>query len=83
MSHKYFSLVLHSHIPYVLDHGSWPHGMDWIYEAAAETYLPLLDVFERLAAEGIPPRVNVGFTPVLIATRFYNNAIIPHGDVAI
>jgi 1,4-alpha-glucan branching enzyme len=64
---KYFSLVLHSHIPYVLDHGSWPHGMDWLYEAAAETYLPLLRVLERLAAEGIPPRVNVSFTPVLMA----------------
>jgi 1,4-alpha-glucan branching enzyme len=67
MPDKYFSLVLHSHIPYVLDHGSWPHGMDWLYEAAAETYLPLLDVFERLAAEGVPPRVNIGFTPVLMA----------------
>ena len=67
MTNKYFSLVLHSHIPYVLDHGSWPHGMDWLYEAAAETYLPLLDVFERLAAEGIPPRVNISFTPVLMA----------------
>jgi 1,4-alpha-glucan branching enzyme len=67
MRKTYFSLVLHSHIPYVLDHGSWPHGMDWLYEAAAETYLPLLDVFERLAAEGIPPRVTIGFTPVLMA----------------
>jgi 1,4-alpha-glucan branching enzyme len=67
MADKYFSLVLHSHIPYVLDHGSWPHGMDWLYEAAAETYLPLLGVFERLAAEGVPPRVNIGFTPVLMA----------------
>lgn len=67
MPHKYFSLVLHSHIPYVLDHGSWPHGMDWLYEAAAETYLPLLDVFQRLAAEGIPPQVNISFTPVLMA----------------
>ncbi len=67
MTNKYFSLVLHSHIPYVLEHGSWPHGMDWLYEAAAETYLPLLDAFERLAAEGIPPKVNIGFTPVLMA----------------
>jgi 1,4-alpha-glucan branching enzyme len=64
---KSFSLVLHSHIPYVLAHGSWPHGMDWLYEAAAETYLPLLDVFERLSGEGIPPKVNISFTPVLIA----------------
>ncbi len=66
MSDKSFSLVLHSHIPYVLAHGSWPHGMDWLYEAAAETYMPLLDVFERLAGEGIPPRANVSFTPVLM-----------------
>jgi predicted glycosyl hydrolase (DUF1957 family) len=35
---KYFSLVLHSHIPYVLAHGSWPHGMDWLFEAAAEHF---------------------------------------------
>jgi 1,4-alpha-glucan branching enzyme len=66
MPDKSFVLVLHSHIPYVLAHGSWPHGMDWLYEAAAETYLPLLDVFERLAGEGVPSRTNVSFTPVLM-----------------
>ncbi len=66
MGRKLFTLVLHSHIPYVLAHGSWPHGMDWLYEAAAETYLPLLDVFERLADEGIPAGTTVGFTPVLM-----------------
>jgi 1,4-alpha-glucan branching enzyme len=66
LADKYFSLVLHSHIPYVLAHGSWPHGMDWLYEAAAETYMPLLDVFERLADEGIAARTNVSFTPVLM-----------------
>ncbi len=67
MPDKSFVLVLHSHIPYVLSHGSWPHGVDWLYEAAAESYLPLLDVFRRLAAEGIPPRVSIGMTPVLAA----------------
>jgi 1,4-alpha-glucan branching enzyme len=66
MSGKYFSLVLHSHIPYVLAHGSWPHGMDWLYEAAAESYLPLLDVFYRLRNEGISAPVNISFTPVLM-----------------
>jgi len=64
--HK-FALVLHSHIPYVLAHGSWPHGMDWLYEAAAESYLPLLDVFLRLRDEGIVPGINISFTPVLVA----------------
>src|SRR5512136_2882270 len=66
MAGKFFCLVLPSHIPYVLAHGSWPHGCDWLYQAAAETYLPLLDVFERLAGEGIPVRTNVSFTPVLM-----------------
>jgi len=67
MKNKYFSLVLHSHIPYVLAHGSWPHGTDWLYEAAAETYLPLLGALRRLAEEGLPPRITVSFTPVLMA----------------
>ena len=35
MKARQFSLVLPSHIPYVLAHGSWPHGMDWLFEAAA------------------------------------------------
>ncbi|MCE5252402.1 DUF1957 domain-containing protein [bacterium] len=57
--------VLHSHLPYVIMHGKWPHGMDWINEAAAETYLPLLQVFEKLVSEGISPKITIGITPVL------------------
>lgn len=66
MANKFFSLVLHSHIPYVLAHGTWPHGMDWLYEASAESYLPLLRVLCRLRDEGIVPCVNISFTPVLM-----------------
>ena len=65
MDPKLFTLVLHSHIPYVVGHGTWPHGMDWLYEAVAESYLPLLGVFRRLADQGLSPRVTIGFTPVL------------------
>ena len=61
-----FSLVLHSHIPYVLAHGRSPHGTDWLSEAAAETYLPLLDTCHRLIAEGLSPRITLGLTPVLV-----------------
>lgn len=60
-----FGLVLHSHLPYVLSHGKWPHGMDWLNEAAAETYLPLLGVLMRLADEGHAPKVTIGLSPVL------------------
>jgi 1,4-alpha-glucan branching enzyme len=24
-----FVLTLHTHLPYVLNHGRWPHGSDW------------------------------------------------------
>ena len=61
-----FSLVLHSHIPYVLAHGRSPHGTDWLSEAAAETYLPLLAVCHRLVAEGLSPQITLGLTPVLV-----------------
>lgn len=57
--------MLHSHLPYVLSHGTWPHGTDWLNEAAAETYVPLLNVFNRLVDEGMSPKVTVGLTPVL------------------
>ena len=46
-----FVFTLHSHLPYVLNHGRWPHGSDWICEAALDTYLPLLEALQRLGAE--------------------------------
>jgi len=60
-----FILALHSHLPYVLNHGRWPHGSDWLCEAALDTYLPLLERLEELAAEQTPTPVTIGFTPVL------------------
>lgn len=61
----YFSFVLHSHIPYVLAHGRWPHGTDWLSEACAETYIPILNILNQLVREGIEPRITIGLTPVL------------------
>jgi 1,4-alpha-glucan branching enzyme len=60
-----FVFTLHSHLPYVLNHGRWPHGSDWICEAAADTYLPLLETLRRLGDEQTPSPVTIGFTPVL------------------
>lgn len=68
MTHRvkgHFALVLHAHLPYVLSHGVWPHGTDWLNEATAECYIPLLRTFERLAADGKPPKVTMNITPVL------------------
>ena len=60
-----FVLGLHSHLPYVLNHGRWPHGSDWLCEAALDTYLPLLERLEALSAEGTAAPLTIGFTPVL------------------
>ncbi|MBI5376139.1 MAG: DUF1957 domain-containing protein [Candidatus Schekmanbacteria bacterium] len=61
----YISLVLHAHIPYVMSHGSWPHGTDWLNEAAAESYIPLLGVFNSLLDDGIKPNIVLSFSPIL------------------
>ena len=60
-----FALVLHGHLPYVLSHGTWPHGSDMLFECTAESYLPLLRTFDRLVDEGVSPKVTMGLTPVL------------------
>lgn len=60
-----FTFVLHSHIPYARQAGMWPHGEEWLHEAIAETYLPLLDALYDLAEEGIDYKLTVGMTPIL------------------
>ncbi len=59
------AFVLHSHLPYVMHHGTWPHGAEWLYEAAAESYLPLYRVFQNLAREGLRNLATLGITPIL------------------
>ena len=59
-------IVLHGHLPYVLHHGTSPHGEAWLYEAAAETYLPLLDMIGEVALHNTRPALTVGLTPVLL-----------------
>src|SRR3954447_5526952 len=59
-------LILHGHLPYVLHHGTWPHGEAWLYEAAAETYLPLLELLDELATHDLQSALTIGLTPVLL-----------------
>ncbi|MCB0832166.1 MAG: DUF1957 domain-containing protein [Bacteroidetes bacterium] len=60
-----FVLVLHSHLPFVVNHGKWPHGMEWLFEAASETYIPILNVLNELVRDGRKPRLTMSVTPVL------------------
>ena len=60
-----FALVLHTHLPMVVNHGRWPHGSDWLNEATFECYLPLLEVAHRLVGDGISPKWTLNLSPVL------------------
>jgi len=62
----YLTLTLHAHLPYVVNHGTWPHGLEWLLEAATETYLPLLRVLGRLQADGIALKANLNLSPILL-----------------
>jgi 1,4-alpha-glucan branching enzyme len=60
-----FVLQLHSHMPWVLNHGGWPHGTDWLCEATLGTYLPLIEQQRLLEREGTWAPVTLGVTPIL------------------
>jgi len=61
-----FTFVLHSHLPYCRNAGRWPHGEEWIHEAASETYIPLLDALYDLKQEDCAFKLTLGITPVLV-----------------
>ncbi|MBS1912424.1 MAG: DUF1957 domain-containing protein [Bacteroidetes bacterium] len=58
-------LIFHTHLPYVLRHGKWPHGSDWLCEAAAECYIPILNECRELMEEGIVPNITISLSPVV------------------
>jgi len=53
------AIVLHTHMPYVEGFGTWPFGEEWLWEAIAVCYLPLLELLDG----GAP--LTVSLTPVL------------------
>jgi 1,4-alpha-glucan branching enzyme len=60
------SIVLHCHLPWVCH----PEGdgfleEDWLHEAVAETYVPLLLMLDQLAADRVPCRLNMSVSPTL------------------
>src|SRR5437868_15302293 len=67
MNHGSLSIVLHAHLPYVR-HPEYPEFLeeDWLYEAITETYLPLLEVFDRCVDDGVPFRITLTLTPPLV-----------------
>src|SRR4051794_29871291 len=48
------AIVLHSHMPYVEGFGTYPFGEEWLFDAIVRSYLPLLEVAERLTVTVTP-----------------------------
>jgi 1,4-alpha-glucan branching enzyme len=64
----YVALVLHAHLPYVR-HPEHARSIEerWLFEALWESYLPLLGVLDRLAAEGVEAPLTISVSPPLLA----------------
>ncbi len=62
-----FTLVLHTHLPWLAHHGRWPVGEEWLYQSWAASYLPLLRVLRTLADEDRRGLITLGVTPVVNA----------------
>src|ERR1700694_3082369 len=64
----YLCLVLHAHLPFVR-HPEYDDFLeeDWLYEAITETYIPILDVFDKLERDGADCRLTMSVTPTLAA----------------
>jgi len=67
MATGYLALVLHAHLPFVR-HPEDPTVMEeqWLYEGITGTYLPLLQVFEGLVADGVPFRCTMSLSAPLL-----------------
>ena len=60
-----FTLVLHTHLPWLAHHGRWPVGEEWLYQSWSASYLPLMRVLRKLAEEDRGHLLTLGMTPVV------------------
>ena len=64
----YVSFVLHAHLPFIHHPESDDYLEEsWLYEAISETYIPLLQSYQRLVDEGVNFRVTMSLTPTLLS----------------
>ena len=67
MSQGYFSLMLHSHLPYVR-HPEHAYFLEeqWFFEAMTETYIPLLHAFEDMRRDDVDFRLTLSISAPLL-----------------
>jgi 1,4-alpha-glucan branching enzyme len=60
------SVVLNAHTPFVHQAANGEsHEEHWFFESLSETYLPLLEMFDRLDADHVPFRIALCVSPIL------------------
>src|SRR5204863_2339934 len=66
MTHGYFALVLHAHLPFVR-HPEHERFLEesWLFEAITETYLPLLTIMDGWHRDGMESRLTLTLSPTL------------------
>lgn len=64
----YLCLVLHAHLPFVR-HPEYDNFLEerWLYEAITETYIPLIQAFDRLVKDNVYFRLTMTLSPPLIS----------------
>jgi len=60
-------LVLHTHLPWIAHGGAWPVGEEWLHQAFTASWRRVVEVCERLAAEGRTQLLTLGITPTVAA----------------
>jgi len=68
MGNGHLALILHAHLPFVR-HPEHEHFLeeDWLFEAITETYIPLLQMMQRLGNDNVPFKLTMSLTPTLCA----------------
>ncbi len=61
------AITLHTHLPWVAHHGTWPVGEEWLHQAWATSYQPLFAMLRRRAALGHRHQLTLGVTPIVAA----------------
>ena len=64
------ALVLHAHLPFVRhpEVESF-HEENWLFEAISESYVPLLQMMQRLLRRGLRFKITFSVSPTLCAMR--------------
>src|ERR671936_408334 len=81
------ALILHAHLPFVR-HPEQEHFLEeeWLFEAVTETYIPLLQMMQRLVNDRLPFKLTMSLTPTLVAMlqdELLQRRYIEHVDLLI